>query len=392
MLFWPSQSGYPRRLAIIARVDHLAGAARLRIALLNPCYWPEVRRGSERFARELADGLLARGHQASLITSHPGRPRRAVEDGLRVLRLPRPPQGPLLALGYESYLTHVPLSYLALRSGSYDVAHALYPADALAAARWRARTESPAVLSYMGIPTRHWLEAQRGRLQVLLRAVDRCNAVVALSRYAARAFEDSIGREARVIHPGVDLKRFEPAGARAEVPTIVCPAAVGEERKNVRLLLAAFAVLRKRWPEARLILSRPDDPATISRVGVEAGTPGLEWRDLDDDAALAQAYGEAWAAVLPAVDEAFGLVLIESLACGTPVVGYAGGGIPEIVDRDQVGRLFDRLDPATLAEAIADTLETAGDPRTAVACRDRAEDFSMDRCTESYLALYRELG
>ena len=43
-----------------------------RIALLSPCFWPEVRRGGERFTRELADGLLARGHHPELITSHPG--------------------------------------------------------------------------------------------------------------------------------------------------------------------------------------------------------------------------------------------------------------------------------------------------------------------------------
>ena len=119
----------------------------LRVALLSPCFWPEVRRGGERFTRELADGLLERGHCPRLITSHPGLPRRAVEDGLPILRLPRPPGGPLLERWYEPYITHVPLSYAALRAGRYDVAHAVYATDALAAARWRRRTGRPALLS-----------------------------------------------------------------------------------------------------------------------------------------------------------------------------------------------------------------------------------------------------
>lgn len=369
-----------------------AATVPLHVALLNPCYWPEVRRGSERFARELADGLLSRGQRPSLITSHPGRPSRSVERGMRVIRLPRPPQGVLLRLGYEAYLTHVPLSYLALRAGHYDVAHALYPSDALAAGRWRARTSRPAVLSYMGIPTRPWLSANRGRLRVLLRAVDRCDAVVALSRHAARAFEDSIGREVLVIHPGIDLTRFRPGGARAERPTIVCTAAADEPRKHVRLLVEAFALLRRREPGARLILSRPADVGAIGRAGIDPAAPGVEWRDLDSDAAITRAYGEAWVAALPAVDEAFGLVLIEALACGTPVVGYAGGGIPEIVDREEIGCLFDRLDPEALADALTRTLETTGSPGTAAACRARAEEFSIDRCTDRYLALYRELA
>ncbi len=363
-----------------------------RVALLNPCYWPEVRRGSERFARELADGLLARGEEPTLITSHPGRPRRSREDGLRVIRLPRPPQRWLVRRGYESYLTHVPLSYLALRADGYDVAHALYPTDALAAARWRRRTGRPAVLSYMGIPTRRWLDAARGRRGVLSRAAEGCDAVVVLSDYAAAQYSQSVGGEVRVIHPGVDLRRFGPADARAEHPTIVCPAAVEEPRKNVAVLLDAFSLVRERVPEAQLVLSRPRDRAALARAGLDAGAPGVQWRDLDDERSLASAYGEAWVAVLPAVDEAFGLVLVEALACGTPVVGYAGGGIPEIVDRDDTGRLFDRLEPDALADAITRTLETARDPATAARCREHAGRFSADLCTERYLALYRELG
>jgi glycosyltransferase involved in cell wall biosynthesis len=213
-----------------------------------------------------------------------------------------------------------------------------------------------------------------------------------LSDHAADQYRQSVGGEVRVIHPGVDLRRFAPADARAEQPTIVCPAAVEEPRKNVALLLDAFALVREREPEARLVLSRPRDPRALARAGIEIEAPGVQWRDLDDERLLARVYGEAWVAVLPAVDEAFGLVLVEALACGTPVVGYAGGGIPEIVDRDDTGRLFDRLEPDALAAALTEMLATAGDPATAARCRAHGSRFSTDLCTERYLALYRELG
>jgi len=105
--------------ATIAPATHLGPqpAAGLRVALLNPCFWPEVRRGSERFARVLADSLIARGHAPRLITSHSGRPRRAVEDGLPVARLWRPPEARLRRRQFEDHLTHVPLAYLELRRG-----------------------------------------------------------------------------------------------------------------------------------------------------------------------------------------------------------------------------------------------------------------------------------
>ncbi len=94
-------------------------------------------------------------------------------------------------------MTHVPLSYAALRAGNFDIAHAFYPNDALAAVRWRRRTGLPAVLSYLGIPSREWLNGLRRRrvLEVSLRG---CDTVVALSRHAAEEFERVLGYQAPV--------------------------------------------------------------------------------------------------------------------------------------------------------------------------------------------------
>jgi glycosyltransferase involved in cell wall biosynthesis len=363
----------------------------LRVGLLSPCYWPEVRRGGERFTRELADGLLARGHRPTLITSHPGAPSHKIEQELPVLRLPRPPQGQLLRRRCAPYLTHVPLSYLALRSSDYDLAHAVAPGDALAAGRWRRRTGRPALLSYMGIPDRRGLCEFRWGLEVMVRALKQTDAVVALSAHAAQAFRHSLGYEARVIAPGVDLGAFRARAGRHAEPTIVCSAAPEVPRKNVGVLIEAFALVRKQRPSARLVLSRPRDASAARDAGLDLDAPGVELRDLDDRDTLARAYAEAWAAVLPSVDEAFGLVLIEALACGTPVVGFAHSAIPEVIDRPEIGRLFHQLQAPALAEAMLETLELASDPSTAAHCRARAEDFSIDRCIERYLALYAEL-
>jgi phosphatidylinositol alpha-mannosyltransferase len=367
------------------------GAERFRVALLSPCFWPEVRRGGERFVRDLASGLLESGHAPALITSHRGRPARTVEDCLPILRLPRPPHGPLLRRMYEPYVTHVPLSYAALRTGDYDVAHAVYATDALAAGRWHKRTGRPAVLTYLGLPERAWL-TQRRRGRVLSCAIRSCDAVVALSGRAAQEFERALGYQAPVIPPGVDLNAFAPAARRAEVPTIICSAAVEEPRKHVGLLVEAFARVRRELPNARLVLSRPHDLNAVRRAGVPIDAPGVYWTDLDDRAALADAYATAWVAVLPSSSEAFGLVLVEALACGTPVVGYDDGGVAEIIDRPEIGRLFDRLDAGTLARALLEAIELTDDPDTATQCRSRAAAFSLQRCTGSYLQLYRELG
>jgi phosphatidylinositol alpha-mannosyltransferase len=364
----------------------------LDVSLLAPCFWPEVRRGMERFTRELADGLLARGHRPKLITSHPGHLTRNVEDGLPIVRVPRPPRGRLERRRYEIFLTHVPLSYAALRTSHTDIAHAMFPTDALAAARWKRATGGPALLSFMGIPDFAYLRERRRRLEVMQHVLRECDVVVALSRHVADAFRYWLGYEAPVIEPGVDIHKFAPGPERTAEPTIICAAAAEEPRKHVGLLVEAFKLVRRQRPEARLVLSRPRDLELVRRqAGVDVYADGVEWADLDTREALARAYAEAWVSVLPSVSEAFGLVLAEAMACGTPGVGYDSAGIPEVIDRPEVGRLFDKLEPRPLADAILAAMEMASDPSTTVACRSRAEEISTDRCTERYLDLYLRL-
>jgi len=280
------------------------------------------------------------------------------------------------------------LSYAALRWTRPDVAQAMYATDAIAAARYARASGRPSIYSYMGIPEDWWVRRRRLRMRMTGRAVQRCDAVVALSRAAAAAFGSTFGVEARVIAPGVDLAAFTPGGERAPEPTIFCPAAIAEPAKQVPELLRAFARVRRIRPDARLVLSRPADPALAASVLADA--PGVTLADVDDRARLRDAYRRAWVTALPSVGEAFGLVLVESLACGTPVLGRARGGIPDIIDRDTVGALFEG-DEEALARALLSTLDLHADPGTARACRERAADFSTVSCVRAYESLYREL-
>ncbi len=373
-----------RRPRAVAPLEIEPGA--LRVALAHPTYWPEVRRGAERLLHELAAGLAARGHAARIVTTHPGRGSRSVEGGVEVVRARRPPGGARLERrGVDAHLLQAPATLRELLRGHDDVVEALQVGDALAAAAWARRTGRPAVFSMMGIPDEATLGGRRGRARLVRLAARRCAAVTVLSETAADACRRTLGVEPRVIAPGVDLDAFVVGTHRAPAPVIVCAAAAGEPRKRVAQLVEAFARVRAVDPGARLVLDARGGP-------VDA--PGVELAAMDDRAELAALLGSAWVAALPAVGEAFGLVLAEALACGTPVVGADDGGIPEVVGRDgATGFLFPPDDAAALARALLEAIALAagGGAKLRIACRARAEPFSTARCAAAHEALYRDL-
>jgi glycosyltransferase involved in cell wall biosynthesis len=86
-----------------------------------------------------------------------------------------------------------------------------------------------------------------------------------------------------------------------------------------------------------------------------------------------------------AFDEPFGLSVVESMACGTPVVAYQRGSMPEVVDEGVTGFLVQTVDQAVAAVARIATIDRGG-------CRARAEQrFGADRMVNDYLRIYRDI-
>lgn len=361
----------------------------MRIALVHPLYWPEAHRGSERIVHDLGAGLARRGHEVVLVTTHPGPSAVGGEDGMRVVRRRRRPRPPGAGL-YELFLETVPEAALELRRGRFDVAHAFHLSSAVAAVAARRLGGPPAVYSFHGVATRPYLVARRHRASMLRWVIAGAAATTALSTAAAASLRHHLFADPVVLPAGLDLHAFAPATPRHEAPTLFCAASFTDPRKRVPLLLDAFAELRVSLPAARLVLADNPDP---SIAGARPGLPaGAEWADLNAPGALAEAYSSAWATVLPAEHEAQGMVVLESLACGTPVVAARSGAPPEILgDPGETGFLFEPGDRAGLARAMGQALDLAAEPPTAAACRSRAEDFSWDRLLPEHEAVYESV-
>ncbi len=378
--------------------------APLRPTLLNPVFWPEVRRGSERAVRSLADGLVAQGHRPRLVTSHGGRtPRYDVEEGLGITRLPRVASRRLWRTAADDHAAHHPLALPLLAADPGDLLHAFYPTDATLAVRAAAahhalgvirpagrdrRAAVPVVVSVMGPPDRPWAVGVRGRLQGLVDAARAADAVTTLSRFAQERMWRTFAVRTEIVPPPVDLEAFrvDEAVPRHADPTVLFASDAGSGAKRIGLLLDALRIVRRDRPRARLLVNRPGDDGL---AGDLEAVDGVELVALDDRAALVDAYRRAWVTALPSTNEAFGLVVAESLACGTPGVAFAGEGPAEVLTDDGVGRIAPRPTPAALAAALLDALELAEEPAVRGRCRAAVAHLGVPEHTARTLALYR---
>jgi phosphatidylinositol alpha-mannosyltransferase len=233
------------------------------------------------------------------------------------------------------------------------------------------------VFTDLGNPDRAWWRGVgRHDVAALRRVVRSIDVYGCMSRWSLAFLARDWGRTDGVVTPGgVSLEEFRPASARADVPTLLFSGAVTEPRKGVADLLAALPSVIEREPDVRLQLSGPGDPAellaaappeVVGRVEVLGrGTPG-EQRDH---------YGAAWLTVLPSTHDSFGMALVESLACGTPLVVTTHGAPHELVDDGITGVRCRPHDPADLADAIVRGLALTRRSTTVAACRQSAERF-----------------
>jgi phosphatidylinositol alpha-mannosyltransferase len=131
---------------------------------------------------------------------------------------------------------------------------------------------------------------------------------------------------------------------RLAEPMLAFVGRADDPRKNVQLLLDAFALVRRTVPKARLrLIGRPPRPGIHLGAGVEAVG------EVDD---LPSVLRSAHLFVLPSRQEGFGIVVAEALAAGVPVVTTPSGGPERLVHESGGGRVTETFEPDELAAAI----------------------------------------
>lgn len=338
----------------VPRSSHDAARA-LRVAMLAPIAWrtPPVHYGPwEQVASTLAEGLVARGVDVTLF---------ATGDSLTAGSLEW-----VAAHGYAEdpamdgrvwEALHV--AHAIEASGGFDLVHSHLDWLPLTLDRLWAAPLITTVHGFSG--------------SAILPAYERADsALVSISDSDRAPGLDY----AATIHHGIDLDAFPegPGGDDLLVFSRIHPD---------KGILDAIEIAAR--AERRLIIAGivQDEGYFRDRIRPRIDDDRVVYAGSIDETARAAVLGSAAAMLHPIhFDEPFGLSVVEAMACGTPVIAYRRGSMPEVVDEGVTGFLVDGIPAAVKAVAQAVALD-----RGTVRARARAR-FGADRMVDSYLDLY----
>jgi glycosyltransferase involved in cell wall biosynthesis len=377
---YPSEVRPQHGIFVETRLRMLVESGALDARVVAPCPWFPL--ASPRFGRY---SVFARV------------PSEEVRHGLHVAH-PRYPQLPKIGMSIGPlalFAAVLPALRRQIReSRSFDLidAHYFYP-DGVAAVLLGRALARPVVITARGsdlnviakyaVP-RRWIRW----------AARRADGLVAVSNGLQRRLA-ALGvapERVRVLRNGVDLALFRPvdrdAGRRALGFTRPTLLAVGNlvALKRHRLIVEALTGL----PEADLIIVG-DGPerASIEALARERRlTDRVRLLGHVPQHRLAEIYGAADLLVLVSTSEGWPNVLLESMACGTPVVVSDIDGIADIVAAPEAGRILGETTPDRLAAVVRDLLAA---PPSRAATRSYAERFDWRSTTEGQIALFREI-
>jgi glycosyltransferase involved in cell wall biosynthesis len=302
--------------------------------------------------------------------------------------------------GWFMYRALLPMVKRMRQVFDFDVidGHFLYP-DGFAAVLLGRSLKKPVVVTARGSDInryRHFPVVRR----LLCHALDRAQAIVAVS-HALKAAMTELGvppEKITVVPNGVDRHKFYPMPKREARRLLGVPEDgslvlfVGNltENKGCDLIIRAVKFLHNRSSPSGLALAVVGDGPFRSHL--ERLVAALDLRahvNLVGDVPhreLAPWYSAADVFCLASEKEGWPNVILESLACGTPVVATAVGGVPEIISCDEVGMLTERNDSA-IAHQLAEALGRRWDKEAIVR---HAEQYSWDRTSRALSEVFRQ--
>lgn len=278
-------------------------------------------------------------------------------------------------------------------AGPADIVHSQTPL--LIPARRAAQVVTVHDLFFLSRPESTEAEIRRDYVSMARAHAQRADHIIVSSRHAAGEVAGRLGVEAdrvTVCSPGAPpwAREVRAVRERRGPGTTLLFLGTLEPRKNVPGLLAAYAALRRRRPDApALILAgdvRPSVQADLRVIDQPPLRGHVTVRGYVDDGARMALYADARVLILPSLDEGFGLPVLEAMACGVPVAVSNRGSLPEVVG--DAARPVAPDDHEGLADELARLLDDAAHGEAVARGLARATEFSWSACAAAARGAY----
>ena len=374
---FPNEAQPGKGLFVQARLRQLLAYSDISATVVAPVPWFPFR--SDRFGKY---GEFARV------------PSEETQYGIQVLH-PRYPVIPKIGMSIAPRLMARALLPTIRRlhtTKPFDLidAHYVYP-DGVAATLIARELALPNTITARGTDIAV-LPRYRSPRKQILRAIRECGAVIAVSESLKREIAALGADQSKitVLRNGVDLDFFRPREVTASTKSSSSfqLLSVGSliEVKRHYLAIETLALL----PECRLKIAGSGPLLTELRalardLGVE---DRLELVGQQSQQQLVELYNEAQCSLLMSSREGMANVILESLACGTPVVATDVGGAGEVLSENVSGRLVNSSSPADVAHAVRSVIESR---TTADAVRSFAERYSWEPTSRGQLEIFSQL-
>jgi phosphatidylinositol alpha-mannosyltransferase len=366
----------------------------MRIVQVSAYSW-DAHGGVQAHVRQLAQQLRARGHETLVLA--PGKPpfRR---DGVRIV-------GRAIALRGNGSIARICFSprsarrvERALQRFRPDVIHVHEPFSPSTALFAVLRANAPVVATFHSNVTRRRMYSvlYRAAVPFMRRVWNRIDRRLAVSEAARDSVVSRLGEAPVEIVPnGTDVARFGTA-ERAAVPAGRHLLFVGrlEPRKGFPVALDAFQRLAGRFPDLRLLVVGDGEDRAMVDALPPAVRDRVELRGRVGDDALPSCYRAADVFVAPALrGESFGIVLVEAMAAGRPIVASDISGYRDVVRHGREGLLVPPGDSAALADAVAALLDDPARARSfGAAGARRAARYDWRVIVDRLETIYRDLA
>lgn len=204
-----------------------------------------------------------------------------------------------------------------------------------------------------------------------LRDLGKIEYLLTNSKNTQKRIKTFTDRDAEILYPPVDTDFFCPADTQQEKNYFLSFARLSSI-KRVDRIVAAF----QKMPEERLIITYGKNDPERQNIGkMTEGYTNIEMRESPSDIELRDLIRGARATIYIPVDEDFGMSPVESMSCGTPVIGVNDGGLKESIIDGKTGILIEpRCEISDITDAVK-KIKTL--PNISEACLERAYDFSL---------------